>query len=78
MHTLPKTYTVSQVGMICGVAPLTVRKWFDSGLLKGHRLPGSTHRRVRVADLVEFLKTHELWDGIPAASRVLFGLEEVV
>ncbi|NIP86521.1 MAG: helix-turn-helix domain-containing protein, partial [Planctomycetales bacterium] len=57
---MPQTYTTGQVGKICKVAASTVNKWFDSGQLKGYRVPGSRHRRIPRESLVEFLKAHDL------------------
>jgi len=37
--------TTGQVAQICNVAPRTVTKWFDSGRLKGYRIPGSKDRK---------------------------------
>jgi PleD family two-component response regulator len=37
------------------VATSTVNKWFDSGQLKGFRVPGSRHRRIPRENLVKFL-----------------------
>ena len=31
--------TTGEVAAICNVAPRTVSKWFDSGQLKGYRIP---------------------------------------
>ena len=47
-----KVFTTGQVAKICKVAPRTVSKWFDSGRLKGYRIPGSQDRRnpPRVSD----------------------------
>ncbi|MFA6426095.1 MAG: helix-turn-helix domain-containing protein, partial [Phycisphaerae bacterium] len=33
-------FTTGQVAQICKVAPRTVTKWFDTGQLKGYRIPG--------------------------------------
>ncbi len=51
-------YTTGQVAKICKVAPRTVSKWFDSGRLRGYRIPGSQDRRIPREHLVKFLKTH--------------------
>jgi len=53
--------TTGQVAKICNVAPRTVSKWFDSGQLRGYRIPGSKDRRIPVDQLVRFMKAH----GIP-------------
>lgn len=53
--------TTGQVAKICNVAPRTVSKWFDSGQLRGYRIPGSKDRRIPVQHLIRFMKAH----GIP-------------
>src|SRR5512137_1885636 len=53
--------TTGQVASICNVAPRTVSKWFDSGQLRGYRIPGSKDRRIPLAQLVRFMRDH----GIP-------------
>ncbi|MFG0305465.1 MAG: response regulator [Phycisphaerales bacterium JB040] len=65
--------TTGEVAKICNVAPRTVSKWFDSGQLKGYRIPGSKDRRIPVAELYRFMKAHNIpMDGITSGStRVL-------
>lgn len=53
--------TTGEVAKICNVAPRTVSKWFDSGQLRGYRIPGSKDRRIPLNDLIAFMKSH----GIP-------------
>jgi excisionase family DNA binding protein len=61
------------VARICHVAPRTVSKWFDTGKLRGYRIPGSRDRRIPRTQLLAFMRAH----GIPidcleeTASRVL-------
>ena len=50
--------TTGEVAKICQVAPRTVSKWFDSGSLKGYRVPGSKDRRIPVEDLRRFMREH--------------------
>ena len=52
--------TTGQVAQICNVAPRTVTKWFDSGQLKGYRIPGSKDRRIPTNELVRFMKAHDI------------------
>ncbi|MEO1511867.1 MAG: hypothetical protein AAFU70_07335, partial [Planctomycetota bacterium] len=58
---------------ICNVAPRTVSKWFDSGQLKGYRIPGSKDRRIPLGELMRFMKAHGIpMDGITGGrTRVL-------
>lgn len=53
--------TTGEVAKICNVAPRTVSKWFDSGQLRGYRIPGSKDRRIPVEQLIRFMRGH----GIP-------------
>ncbi len=65
--------TTGEVAKICNVAPRTVSKWFDSGSLKGYRIPGSKDRRIPVANLLRFMKEYGIpFDGVAGGkTRVL-------
>ena len=65
--------TTGEVAKICNVAPRTVSKWFDSGQLKGYRIPGSKDRRIPLNNLLQFMKEHNIpMDGIHSGkTRVL-------
>jgi len=65
--------TTGEVAKVCNVAPRTVSKWFDSGALKGYRIPGSKDRRIPVNELIRFMKQHGIpLDGITSGrTRVL-------
>jgi len=54
-------FTTGEVARICRVAPRTVSKWFDTGQLKGYRIPGSKDRRIPREQLLRFMRAH----GIP-------------
>jgi CheY-like chemotaxis protein len=42
-----------------------VSKWFDTGKLRGYRIPGSRDRRIPAGQLVEFMKAHGMpLDGL--------------
>ncbi len=56
--------TTGEVAKVCNVAARTVSKWIDSGRLEGYRIPGSKDRRVPVANLLAFMKKHNIpFDG---------------
>lgn len=65
--------TTGEVAKICNVASRTVSKWFDSGQLRGYRIPGSKDRRIPVSGLMSFMKSHGIpMDGLMTGStRVL-------
>jgi len=66
--------TTGDVAKICNVAPRTVSKWFDSGQLKGYRIPGSKDRRIPINELVRFMKTH----NIPTTGLKVGGIRVVI
>src|SRR5512134_3842153 len=57
-HKKKTVLTTGQVARICNVAPRTVSKWFDTGQLRGYRIPGSKDRRIPLQQLVRFMKAH--------------------
>ena len=52
--------TTGEVAKICHVAPRTVSKWFDTGKLRGYRIPGSRDRRIPLSQLLRFMRAHGL------------------
>ena len=62
--------TTGDVAKICNVAPRTVSKWFDSGQLKGYRIPGSKDRRIPVNELIRFMKAHNIPTTALAAGKI--------
>ena len=52
--------TTGEVARICKVAPRTVTKWFDSGQLRGYRIPGSKDRRIPVTQLIRFMRQNNM------------------
>ena len=54
-------YTTGEVSRICNVSQQTVIRCFDSGKLKGFRVPASRFRRIPREALINFMKEH----GIP-------------
>lgn len=53
---MKKVFTTGQVAKLCNVASRTVLRWFDSGRLRGYRIPGSQDRRIPRTHLIRFLK----------------------
>jgi len=61
--------TTGQVSKICNVAPRTVCRWFDSGKLRGYRIPGSKDRRILLSGLIQFMKEHNMPMEIPGPKK---------
>lgn len=62
--------TTGDVARICNVAPRTVSKWFDSGQLKGYRIPGSKDRRIPVSELMRFMKVNNMPTAMLQAGKI--------
>lgn len=60
MQKKKEILTTGEVARICNVAPRTVTKWFDSGQLRGYRIPGSRDRRIPAGELMRFMKVHNM------------------
>ncbi len=54
-------YTTGEAAKICKVSQQTIIRCFDSGQLKGFRVPGSRFRRIPRAELFSFMRDN----GIP-------------
>lgn len=53
-------YTIAEVAKICNTTPRDASRWFDSGRLRGYRIPGSNDRRVPHMQLVEFMQARHI------------------
>lgn len=56
-----RPYTTGDAARLCGLSQKIIIKAFDQGILKGFKVPGSTHRRILHESLIEFIKEN----GIP-------------
>ena len=55
-----EVFTTGEVARICKVSQQTVIRCFDSGRLKGFRVPGSRFRRIPREALVSFMKENDI------------------
>jgi len=58
MKNTKTIFTTGEVAKFCRVMPMTVCKWFDSGRLRGYRIPGSQDRRIPKEYLLRFMREH--------------------
>jgi excisionase family DNA binding protein len=61
MRSSKTVYTTGEAARICKVSQQTIIRCFDSGQLKGFRVPGSRFRRIPRETLQKFMKEN----GIP-------------
>ncbi|MHC4696058.1 MAG: response regulator [Planctomycetota bacterium] len=57
---MKSVYTTGEVAQICKVSQQTVIRCFDSGRLKGFRVPGSRFRRIPRDSLLSFMKSNQI------------------
>ena len=55
-----QVFTTGEVAQLCKVSQQTVIRCFDSGKLKGFRVPGSRFRRIPRDSLVSFMKDNRI------------------
>jgi two-component system, OmpR family, response regulator len=53
-------FTTGEVAQVCNVSQQTVIRCFDSGRLKGFRVPGSRFRRITREGLIQFMKDNDI------------------
>lgn len=53
-------FTTGEAAEICKVSQQTIIRCFDSGRLKGFRVPGSRFRRIPREELIRFMKQNEI------------------
>lgn len=53
-------FTTGEVAEICKVSQQTVIRCFDSGRLRGFRVPGSKFRRIPRESLIQFMREHNI------------------
>ncbi len=57
---MKNVYTTGEVADICNISQQTVIRCFDSGRLKGFRVPGSRFRRIPHESLIQFMKDNHI------------------
>lgn len=66
-------FTTGEVAEICNISQQTVIRCFDSGRLRGFRVPGSKFRRIPREALIEFMRANSI-----ALDRLEMGRKRVL
>jgi two-component system, OmpR family, response regulator len=67
---MKSVYTTGEVAEICKVSQQTVIRCFDSGKLRGFRVPGSKFRRIPRESLMLFMKENSIpLDNLPSGKK---------
>jgi len=53
-------FTTGEAAEVCKVSQQTIIRCFDSGRLKGFRIPGSKFRRIPRQSLIQFMKENDI------------------
>jgi two-component system, OmpR family, response regulator len=53
-------YTTGEAAKVCNLSQQTIIRCFDSGRLKGFRVPGSKFRRIPYDSLLQFMKDNDI------------------
>ena len=70
-------YTTGEAAKICKVSQQTIIRCFDSGQLKGFRVPGSKFRRIPRAALYRFMKENGIpTDALDSGKRKLLVVDD--
>jgi len=70
-------YTTGEVAGICKVSQQTVIRCFDSGKLKGFRVPGSRFRRIPRESLLQFMKENGIpLDNLDSGKRRILAVDD--
>jgi len=57
---MKELFTTGEAAEVCKVSQQTIIRCFDSGRLKGFRVPGSRFRRIPRTSLVKFMKSNDI------------------
>ena len=60
VHDMKTVFTTGEAAKICKVSQQTIIRCFDSGQLKGFRVPGSRFRRIPREALYRFMKDNNI------------------
>jgi len=58
--SIKQVFTTGEAADICKVSQQTIIRCFDSGRLKGFRVPGSRFRRIPREELLRFMRDNEI------------------
>ena len=59
-NDLKQVFTTGEAAGVCKVSQQTIIRCFDSGRLKGFRVPGSRFRRIPRDELIKFMRDNEI------------------
>lgn len=74
---MKSVYTTGEVADICKVSQQTVIRCFDSGKLRGFRVPGSRFRRIPRDSLLQFMKENAIpLDNLESGKKKILAVDD--
>ncbi len=74
---MKSVYTTGEVAEICKVSQQTVIRCFDSGKLRGFRVPGSRFRRIPRESLLQFMKENAIpLDNLESGKKRILAVDD--
>ena len=71
-----QVFTTGEAARLCNLSQQTIIRCFDSGRLRGYRVPGSRTRRIPRGELIRFMKGHHMpLDALGESETVLLLVE---
>ena len=72
-----KIFTTGEAALVCKVSQQTIIRCFDSGQLKGFRVPGSRFRRIPRDALYRFMKDNNIpTDALESGRRMILVVDD--
>ncbi len=72
-----QVFTTGEAADVCKVSQQTIIRCFDSGRLKGFRVPGSRFRRIPRGELIRFMRENEIpLDRLEGTKRKLLIVDD--
>lgn len=70
-------YTTGEAAEICRISQQTIIRCFDSGRVKGFRVPGSKFRRIPRQSLIEFMEANSIpFDGLKSGKKKVLVVDD--
>lgn len=77
VSTMKTVFTTGEAAKICKVSQQTIIRCFDSGQLKGFRVPGSRFRRIPRAELFAFMRDNDIpTDALESGKRKVMVVDD--
>ena len=77
MDTAKELYTTGEAADICSLSQQTIIRCFDSGRLRGFRIPGSRFRKIPRDNLLKFMKENSIpMQSLPTGKKRLLIVDD--